>query len=321
MRVAIAGTGGLGGYYGAMLARAGHEVACIARGAHLHAIRERGLTLRSEEAGEFTVPVAASDDPREIGPVDLILFGVKSYDTEALAARLPPLMGAETLVLSLQNGVDNEERIARVVGAGVVLGGVVYRTAHVAAPGLIVEGGLSGMLRFGEMAGGVTPRVERLLATFHAAGLAAELSDDIRAVLWEKFLSNVAGGSLSGLTRLPYHALSSYPATFALCRGMMEEAVAVARALGVNLPEDAIERQLAVLAQASPSVRSSLSRDLAAGRRIELEAFNGAIIRLGREHGVPTPLNLAIYAALLPHADGLPAGAEGYPGGGPIVQP
>jgi 2-dehydropantoate 2-reductase len=321
MRIAIAGTGGLGGYYGAMLARAGHEVACIARGAHLRAIQEQGLTLRSEEAGEFTVAVAASDDPREIGPVDLVLFGVKSYDTEALAARLPPLMGPGTMVLSLQNGVDNEERIARIVGEGAVLGGVVYRTAHVAAPGVIVEGGLAGRIRFGELTGGISPRAERLLATFHAAGLAAELCPDIRIVLWEKFLSIIAGGSLSGLTRLPYRALCSYPDTFALCRGMMEEAVAVARALGVRLPDDAIERQLAVLAEASPSVRSSLSRDLAAGRRIEIEALNGAIVRLGREHGVPTPLNFAVYAALKPHADGVSAGAEAYPEGGPVAMP
>jgi 2-dehydropantoate 2-reductase len=292
-----------------MLARAGHEVACIARGAHLRAIRARGLTLRSEEAGEFTVAVAASDDPRDIGPVDLILFGVKSYDTDALATRLPPLMGPETMVLSLQNGVDNEEWIAQVVGAGAVLGGVVYRTAHVAAPGLIVEGGLSGPLRFGELAGGISVRAERLLATFREARLAAELSADIRAVLWEKFLANVGGGSLSGLTRLSYRALSSYPDTFALCRGLMEEAVAVARALGVLLPEDAIERQLALMAEASPTMRSSLSRDLVAGRRIEIEAFNGAIVRLGREHGVPTPLNFAVYAALKPYADGVPAGA------------
>jgi 2-dehydropantoate 2-reductase len=310
MRIAIMGTGGLGGYYGAMLARAGHNVACIARGAHLDAIRERGLTLRSEEAGEFTVPVAASDDPRDIGPVDLVLFGVKSYDTDALAARLPPLMGPATMVLSLQNGVDNEDRIARVVGPDAVLGGVVYRTAHVAAPGLIVEGGLSGQLRFGELAGGTSPRTEQLLATLHASGLAAELCPNIRVVLWEKLLSIVAGGSLSGLTRLPYRALCSYPDTFDLCRGMMEEAVVVARALGVLLPDDAIARQLALLAGASPSVRSSLSRDLAAGRRIEIEAFNGAIVRLGREHNIPTPPNFAVYAALIPHADGTPPGTD-----------
>jgi 2-dehydropantoate 2-reductase len=310
MRVAIAGTGGLGGYYGAMLARAGHDVACIARGAHLQAIRERGLTLRSQEAGEFTVPVTASDDPRDIGPVDLVLFGVKSYDTDALAERLPPLMGPATMVLSLQNGVDNEDRIARVVGADAVLGGVVYRTAHIAAPGLIVEGGLPGYLRFGELAGGTSPRTEHLLATFQAAGLTAELCTNIRVVLWEKFLSNIAGGSLSGLTRLSYSALCSYPDTFDLCRGMMEEAVAVARALGIMIPDDAIARQLAVLAEASPTVRSSLSRDLAAGRRIELEAFNGAIVRLGREHNIPTPLNFAVYAALLPHANGTPPGLD-----------
>ena len=306
MRVAIAGTGGLGGYYGAMLARAGHEVTCIARGAHLQAIRERGLTLRSEEAGDFTVAVAASDDPGAIGPVDLVIFGVKAYDTDALAARLLPLMGPDTLVLSIQNGIDNEERIGRVVGPGAVLGGVVYRTAHVAAPGLIVEGGLSGVLRFGELAGGTSPRAERLLATLREAGLAAELSADIRAELWEKLLANISIGSVSGLTRLSYRELLACPETFALCRGLMEEAVAVAVALGVALPDGVVERQLAMLAGASAAVRSSLSRDLEAGRRIEIEALNGAIVRLGREQRVPTPLNFAIYAALKPFVEGRP---------------
>lgn len=307
MCIAIMGTGSLGGYYGGMLARAGHAVTCIARGAQLRALRERGLTVRSQESGAFTVPVAATDDPASVGPVDLVLFTVKAYDTDSAAALLPPLVGRGAAVLSLQNGIDNEDRLAHVVGPGAVLGGVVYRSARVEAPGVVTEGGLAGNLLFGELGGGISPRTEQLLLVFREAGLAAELHPDIRVALWEKFVVIGGPGTVSALTRLPYGAVRACAETLALCRGVMEEIAAVARAAGVALPADAVDRQLGVLGRVAPAVRSSLAHDLAAGRRLEIDAFNGAVVRLAGEHGVPAPLNFAVYASLKPYAEGAPA--------------
>jgi 2-dehydropantoate 2-reductase len=306
MRIAVVGAGGTGGYFGGLLARAGDDVTFIARGAHLEALRARGLTLESSLAGTFTVPVQATDDPRGVGPVDLILFCVKTYDTDAAAASVRPLIQPETMLLSLQNGVDNEERIARLSGHPSGLGAVAYVVSAIKAPGLVAQTAGPGKIVLGELGGGESARTERLRDVLQRAGIAAEVHPDIRAVLWQKFLFICAFSGVTALTRLPIGTVLADPATRALFRGTSEEVEAIARAIGIGLPDDCVEQALATASAVEPWGRGSLYGDLAGGRRLELEGLNGEVVRRGGELGIETPLNFAIYAALRPYVDGTP---------------
>lgn len=306
MEVAVMGAGGTGGFFGGLLAQAGESVTFIARGAHLAMMRAHGLAVKSRLAGNFTLPVKATDDPCEVGPVGLILFCVKTYDADAAARQMRPLVGPDTVILSVQNGIDNAERIAQVVGPKAVIGAVAHVFSAVEAPGVIAQTAGPGRIVFGEFAGGASPRTERLLRIFRRAGIAAELSSDIHVTLWEKFLFICANGGMTALTRLPLGLIRACPETNALLRGTMEEVEAVARARGVPLPVGCVDQAVAFNASVEPEARSSLYFDLAAGRRLELEALHGTVVRLGREHGVHTPFNFAIYAALKPYANGVP---------------
>ena len=306
MRIAVVGAGGTGGYFGGLLARAGDDVTFIARGAHLEALRARGLTLESSLAGTFTVPVQATDDPNEVGPVDLVLFCVKTYDTDAAAASVRPLIQPETTLLSLQNGVDNEERIARLSGHPSGLGAVAYVVSAIKAPGLVAQTAGPGKIVLGELGGGKSGRTERLRDVLQRAGIAAEVHPDIRAVLWQKFLFICAFSGVTALTRLPIGTVLADPATRALFRGTSEEVEAIARAIGIGLPDDCVEQALATASAVEPWGRGSLYGDLAGGRRLELEGLNGEVVRRGGELGIETPLNFAIYAALRPYVDGTP---------------
>jgi len=306
MRVAVMGTGGTGGFFGGLLARAGEDVIFIARGAHVEAIRAHGLRVKSRLAGDFALGVKATSAPREVGPVELILFCVKTYDTDRAVEQMRPLVGPDTMVLSVQNGIESAEHIARVVGPAPVIGGVAHVFSAIEAPGIIAQTAGPGRILFGELAGGSSPRTERLLDTFQRAGIAAELSPDIRVALWEKFLFICGNGGLTALTRLPLGLIRACPETNALLQGVIEEVDAVARACGIPLPVGCVAQVVAFNASVEPGARSSLYHDLAAGRRLELEALHGTVVRLGREHRVSTPLNFAIYAALKPYADGAP---------------
>ena len=307
MRIAVMGAGGTGGYFGALLARAGEDVTFIARGAHLEAIRTSGLTVKSRLAGDFTLPVKATGDPSEVGPVELVLFCVKAYDTATAAEQIRPLVDPDTVVLSVQNGIENEEQIGRVVGSEPVIGAVSYVSSVIEAPGVIAHLlSVPGRIVFGELAGGMSSRTERLQSTFQRAGITAELRPDIRITLWDKFLFICAINGITALTRLPIGPILACPETKALYQGTMEEVEVVARASGVTLPDECVDQKLAFTTGLESSVRGSMYYDLAAGRRLELEALNGTAVRLGRERGIPTPLNFAIYAALKPYADGAP---------------
>ena len=306
MRMAVIGAGGTGGYFGGLLARAGEDVTFIARGAHLEALRTRGLTLESMLAGTFTVPVQATDDPSEVGPVDLILFCVKTYDTDAAAESIRPLIRPDTMLLSLQNGIGNEERIARVAGHTSAIGAVAYVSSAIKAPGVVAQTSGPGKIIFGELSGGESARTERLRDVLQRAGITAEVHPDIRVVLWQKFLFISAFSGVTTVTRLPIGTILADSVTHALFRGTVEEAEAVARASGIDLPADCVEQALATAAAAEPWARGSLYHDLAGGRRLELEGLNGEVVRRGREHGIETPLNFAIYAALRPYVDGPP---------------
>lgn len=307
MRIVVMGAGGTGGFFGGLLARAGEDVTFVARGAHLEALRDRGLTVKSRLAGDFTLPLPVTDDPTELDPPDLILFCVKAYDTVPAAEQIAPLVAEGTLLLSLQNGVDNEERIAGVVGKDAVLGALAYVSSVIEAPGVVAQRGGPGRIVFGELEGGSSPRTRRLLRTLQRAGIAAELHPDIQVALWEKFVFICGVNGVTALTRLPIGAILAHPESRELLRSTMEEAEGVGRATGVRLPEDLLDQHFRFLATLEPSVRGSMYYDLEAGRRLELEALNGTAVRLGREHGIPTPSNWAIYTALKPYADGAPA--------------
>src|ERR671915_133545 len=270
MGMAVIGAGGTGGYFGGLLARGGQDVTFIARGAHLEALRTRGLTLESRLAGTFTVAVQATDDPREVAPVDLVLFCVKTYDTDAAAESIRPLIRPDTVLLSLQNGIDNEERIARVAGHASGIGAVAYVTSTIKAPGVVAQTSGPGKIIFGELSGGESARTERLRDLLQRAGITAEVHPDIRVVLWQKFLFICAFSGVTAATRLPIGSVLADPATHALFRGASEEVEAVARADGVGLPDDCVERALETAAAVEPWGRGALYGDLAGGRRLEL---------------------------------------------------
>jgi 2-dehydropantoate 2-reductase len=307
MHIAVIGAGGVGGYFGGLLARAGEDVTFIARGAQLEALRTRGLTLESSLAGTFTVPVRATDDPREVGPVDLILFCVKTYDTDTAAGSIRPLFRPDTMLISLQNGIDNDERIARVAGHTSGVGAVAYVVSAIKAPGVVAQTAGPGKIILGELSGGTSQRTEQLHDVLQRAGITTEVHPDIRSILWQMFLFICAFSGVTAVSRLPIGTILADSVTHELFRGTSKEVDAVARAGGFDLPKDCVGQALATATAVEPWGRGSLYHDLAGGRCLELESLNGEVVRRGREHHVSTPLNFAIYAALRPYVDGAPA--------------
>jgi len=313
MRVAVVGVGGVGGYFGGRLAAAGNDVHLMARGQHLEAIRRAGLEVRSV-AGDFHVRPPATDDPAEVGPVDLVLVCVKSYDTEPVARSIGPMVGEGTGVLSLQNGVDNEEVLAAAVGPDHVLGGAAFIFARITGPGVVTHVGGPGRITIGELSGSRSERVERFAERFDEAGVPAEVSDDVRAVLWSKLAFICAQAGLTAGVRLPIGELREVPETMDLFRRIVEEVMAVARAEGVELPADLVERHEEFARSLEPGSYASLYDDLVAGRRMELEALHGSVVGRARRHGVDVPACQAVYAILRPWALRNERGAE--PAGG-----
>lgn len=306
MRIAVIGTGGTGGYFGALLARAGHDVTFVARGAHLDAIRAGGLTVNSRLAGKFTVQAPATDDIRSIGRTDLVLVSVKTYSMDSVLPQLSALVGPKTMIMSMQNGIDNEDRIAAVTGPEPVLGLAAQVSAFIQAPGVVVQAGGPGKLIFGEMAGGESPRVAALAKTFQDASIATEVRPDIKVALWEKFIFICAASGVTALTRLPTGPIFADRETAGLLRATLDEGVAVAKAEGVALAANFAERTLAAMAKLEPWTRGSMALDLLEGRRLELETLNGTMVRLARAREVAVSVNWTIYAALRPFAEGAP---------------
>lgn len=301
MRIAVVGVGGVGGYFGGRLAQAGEEVHLIARGAHLEAIRRRGLRVRSV-TGDFEVKVPATDDPTEVGPVDHVLFCVKSYDTGSAAPSLRPLLRERTGVVSLQNGVDNEDILTRQLGERHVMGGVAFIFSAIAEPGVIAQTGGPRRILVGEMDGSRSGRVEELVAACRSAQIDAEATDDIRMALWDKLAFICAQAGMTAAVRLPIGEVREVPEAMALFRRIVEEVRAVAAAEGVELSEDAVDRHEAFARGLEPGSSSSLHDDLVRGRRMELEALHGIVVRRAAVHGVPAPASEAVYAILRPWA-------------------
>jgi 2-dehydropantoate 2-reductase len=310
MRIAVMGAGGTGGYFGSLLARAGEDLTLIARGTQLAAILANGLTVRSRLAGDFTIPIPISGDAREVGVVDLVLFCVKTYDAAPAAAQLAPLIGPETAVLPLLNGVEHVDLLAGAVGREHVLGGVAFVTANVSAPGVIVQSGGPGQVLLGELDGGRSARVERIAAALSKAGIATEIPPDIQLAMWEKFLFICGFSGLTALTRLPIGNVCAERPTCDLLAGVIAETADVARASGIPLPTEAVGHAMRIARDFEPWSSGSMAHDLAHGNRLELEALNGSVVRLGQQHGVPTPLSFAVYAALFPYVDGTPKLAQ-----------
>jgi 2-dehydropantoate 2-reductase len=301
MRMAVYGAGGVGGYFGGRLAQAGADVHFIARGAHLQALRERGLRVRSVN-GDFAVEVQATDDPAEIGPCDFVLFCVKSFDTDTAAARLGPLLGDDTAVVSLQNGVDNEEKLAKVIGERHVMGGAAYIFAGISEPGVIVHTGGPTSITFGELDGRISQRAQQLLACCQQAGFGAELSPNIRTVLWAKLAFICAQAGMTAAVRLPIGEIRTVDAAWSAFQRLVTEVAAVAAADGTPVPTSAQQQAIAMAQSLEPGGFSSLHNDLVAGRPMELDALHGFVVRRAAERGVPVPMSEAVYAILEPWA-------------------
>ncbi len=300
MRFAIFGTGGVGGYFGGRLARAGEDVVFIARGEHLRALREEGLRVDSVE-GDFTIaPVAATDDPAKAGPVDVVIAGVKTWQVAEAARRMGPLIGPETFVLPLQNGVEAPGEIAAVLGPERVLGGVARVFSYIDGPGRIRHLGGPASLAFGELDNRRSERVRGLQEVLARAGIAAATPPDTRVALWEKFLFIVPLGGVGASTRAPVGTTRALPETRRMLLRGMEEIEAVGRAAGIPLPEGIVARTMEFVDTLPPGGTMSLQRDIAAGRPSELEAWTGAVVRLGKAAGVPVPLHEILYGILLP---------------------
>lgn len=303
MRIAVVGAGGVGGYFGAKLARAGESVIVLARGPHLEAIRRHGLRVRSAVEGDLAAKVEAVDSLEGQPTVDMALFCVKAFDTESAAEALRPVVGPATGVVSLQNGVDSVETLDASLGRGVALGGAAYVFATIEAPGVIAHR-FAGRIVFGEMDGRASERATRLRDALARAGVPVELSTDVRRVLWEKYLLIGAQAGMTAVSRCPVGVLRETPESWRMYRLIVEELAALARAAGVALADDAVDEVMRQAAAVAPDAYSSLHHDLLQGRRLELEALHGHAVRLGERHGVPTPMVFAVYAALKPHAAG-----------------
>ena len=301
LRVAVFGAGAVGSYYGARLADGGADVSLIARGRQLDALRSTGLSIVEPE-GTRSYRLRTTDDPAAIGPVDVVLFCVKSYDTVEAAGRLGPLLRDATAVVSLQNGIDNEDRIVAVVGGEHVLGGAAYILAAIREPGIIEAAGPRGIV-IGELVPGPpSDRVRAIVAVGERAGLDVRASDDVRVALWEKYTLLVAFSAMTGTVRLPIGDIRDAPAAAAMLRAIMTEVWSVGRASGVPLADELVDRQMTLLLSQDGGATTSLYHDLVTGHRMELDALQGAAIRLGHDHDVPTPYLDAAYAILQPWA-------------------
>jgi len=300
MRIAIYGAGGVGGYFGGRLAQAGEEVVFIARGEHLRAMLQKGLRVDSIK-GDFVVsPVQATSDPRQVGEVDWILVGVKAWQVPEVAPEMPPMLGSNTGVVPLVNGVDAPSQLAAVLGAQHVLGGLCRISVFRAAPGHIRHVGIEPSVAFGELDLQLTPRVEKLRQAFERAGVNVIVPPNIHVAMWEKFTFIAAISGMGAITRVPAGPLRSVPETRLLLIQAIEEIVAVARQRGIPLPADAAARTLAVIDGLPADVVASMQRDIMEGKPSELASQNGAVVRMGLESGVPTPVNAFIYHCLLP---------------------
>jgi 2-dehydropantoate 2-reductase len=304
MRIAIMAAGAVGGYFGVRLAAAGHDVSFIARGAHLAAIRSNGLVIESTLGNLHIKNVNATAHPEEVGPVDIVLFAVKLWDTETAAEAARPLVGRETRLITLQNGVDSVERLAPILGADQVAGGTTHMATVISAPGVIKHTSPFAQMKCGRADGGADAPLTMFVEAAKAAGIDAALSDNINVDRWKKFTFLVGLSGATGAMRLPLGPILADPDTRAFFFNLMQEVVTVGRAQGVALPADFAEERLKFADTTPPGFKASLLHDLERGNRIELDWLAGKVVELGRTLKVPTPANATVYAMLKLHRMG-----------------
>lgn len=297
MKIGVVGTGGIGGYFGGLLVRAGIDTHFLARGKHLRAILEEGLEVLADD-WSFRVMIHATAEPDEIGPVDLLLFCVKSYDTMEAGRLMAPMVEDDTIILSLQNGIDNIDKLIGLYGADRVIGGTAYIEAAIASPGVISHTGAPGRIVLGELSGKRTRRVDEIIDVFRQAGIEAEASENIVEHLWSKFLFICAVHGVSTLSRAPLGLVLTHLPTKEMLEGVMREVESLARSKGVALPEGVVTDAMALAESYSKKFKCSMLRDLEWKRPMELDALNGMVVGMGKDAGVATPLNHAIYAVL-----------------------
>jgi 2-dehydropantoate 2-reductase len=302
MRIVVMGAGGVGGYFGARLAQAGNEVSFIARGRHLEALRSKGLTVKSA-LGDAQLKVRAFKDPREAGEADVVMFAVKLWDTEGAAEQIRPILG-RGVVIPFQNGVESIERLGKVLGAKSVMGGSAYIATRIAAPGIIEHTGTMARLRFGPVLPAQRSAAESFLAACKAAGINAELTDEIVPVNWEKFAFLVAVSGTTALARAPLGVVRADADLRWMFEQAMRETWTLARRRGVKLADDFVAKQMAFLDTLPAEMRASMLHDLEAGNRLEAPWLCGAVARMSAELGLEAPVNRAVYAALKPFVNG-----------------
>ncbi len=303
MRIAMMGAGGVGGYFGGRMAASGRDVTFIARGRHLEAIRKQGLRIDSRDIGDAIIkPADATDNPADVGIVDYVFVGVKLWDTDAVGRAILPMVGPDTTVLSLQNGVECDQMLARVVGTDHLIGGVAFIASSIREPGVIKHIGTMQRVVVGERAGGVSLRVEALHEVMLQAGITAEVSENIERTIWEKFVFLVGLSATTTLLRTTLGPVRDDPDSRAFLLNIMRETVAVGRAKGIDLPDDYADDRLAFAAGLPADMTSSMHHDLEAGNRLEVAWLSGAVARFGHQLGVATPVNQTVWAALKTHA-------------------
>jgi 2-dehydropantoate 2-reductase len=305
MRIAIIGAGGVGGYFGARLAEAGAEVSFVARGAHLAAIRRTGLRLESPKGHLHLARISATDDPSTIGGVDAVLLTVKMYDLEPAAASLRPLLEPDTVVITLQNGVEAVDIVSRHVGRPQVAGGVAYISAVIDEPGVIKHTAMDSLI-FGELDGRRSERLTRLEQACLAAGFSARVSGAIQQDLWAKFARLSVFSGMTAVTRSTMGVLRSDPELYAMLKAACEETIRVGRAHGVALPDSVMTEIVAMVESLPFQAKASMLEDLERGKRLELPWLSGGVVRLGDAVGVPTPIHRFIATVLKPHVNGNP---------------
>jgi 2-dehydropantoate 2-reductase len=306
MRIVIMGAGGLGGYFGARLAAAGNDVAFVARGAHLAAIKQNGLRVTSARGDLHLSDVVATDDPSTLAPADVVMIAVKLWDTETAGEAVKPLVRPGTAAVSFQNGVSKDEVLARILGRQAVIGGVGQIGVVIASPGVIAHTGTMAKLTFGELDNARSARVESLLATCTAAGIDAEIADDINLATWQKFAFLVGMSACTASMRSTLGPIRANPQTRDFLRDVIREVVAVGRALSIPLAENFAEQRMAMIEALPPQMTASMQGDLARGNRLEVPWLSGAVVEMGKQVGVPTPLNRAVFDILALYANGTP---------------
>ena len=304
MRIAVIGAGGVGGGFGAALAKAGADVTFVARGAHLAAMRENGLRVEGGRGETVINPVQATDNITTIGPVDFVMFCVKLWDVESAGERIRPLIGAHTAVIPFQNGIDAADRLIPILGTNAVMGGVAQISATIAEPGVIRQTGTFMRLVFGELAGGKSERGEAFLALCQKAGFDATHSASILTDIWMKFILLSPNSGFTAAARAPIDVVRDDADLGPLMNAAIHEVVAVGRAKGITLPDDAAERTIGYVKALPKGMYASMAHDLMRGNRIELPWLAGKVVALGRELGVPTPVHNVIHAVLKPHVGG-----------------